>query len=76
MQGQRSFIKSPNGDMYLLLRDGILQINPISFELTLMAKAPTKITAGGAYLNGRIYFTGENRTRIFSFDISKGYIEN
>lgn len=59
MQGQRSFIKSPEGKIYLLLRKGILQVNPVKFKLTLLAKAPIKISAGGAYLNGRIYFVGK-----------------
>lgn len=76
MQGQRSFIKSPDGDIYLLLEKGILEINPNNFKLTLVAKSPTKITAGGAYYNGRIYFAGEDRTRIFSYDIARGYNEN
>ena len=66
-QGQRVFVKSPDGDIYLLLTNGIVQVHPNTFKLDFIAKAPTEITAGGAYLDGRIYFVGADRTTLYSY---------
>lgn len=68
-QGQRSFIKSPDGEIYLLLQKGVLKINQDSYKLTLLAKSPQNITGGGAYLNGRLYFTAGGRSHIYSYTL-------
>ena len=44
--------------MYMAFAKGIVRIAPESYEPTLVAKSPVTISAGGAYLDGRIYFAG------------------
>lgn len=55
-QGPRVFIRSQNGDFYLLIQNGILKINPTTFEPIRIVTTPVPITGGGDFLNGRIYF--------------------
>jgi hypothetical protein len=59
-QGPRAFVRDPKGSddhaTYALFRNGIVQIDPKSYELKLLAKPPVPIEAGGDYLDGRIYF--------------------
>lgn len=68
-QGQRIFIKSPNGIIYLLLKKGILKIKPDNFDLNLIAKSPVKILGGGAYLNNHLYFIGKGRSHLYSYSL-------
>jgi hypothetical protein len=69
-QGQRSFIKGANDEIYLLLQTGILQVNPDNLKITLLAEAPEIITGGGAYLNGRLYFISGGGAHVYSYDLS------
>lgn len=55
-QSPRIFVLGPKGKIYLLCVKGIVQIDPGSFKLTMIAESPTPISVGGDYLNGRIYF--------------------
>ena len=55
-QGPRPFVTSETGQTYLLLTKGIARIDPSSHAVTLQAKSPQPIEAGGDYLDGRIYF--------------------
>ena len=52
------FIPGPAGEMYMAFAQGIVRVAPDSYKLTLLAKSPATISAGGAYLDGRIYFAG------------------
>jgi len=52
----RIFIPGPNKEMFLLFKNGIVQVEPGSFKLTMKAESPVPILAGGDYLDGRIYF--------------------
>lgn len=55
-QSPRIFVFGPNGEVYLLFVNGIVRVEPGSFRMTLVAKSPVPINAGGDYLDGRIYF--------------------
>jgi len=55
-QGPRTFVHAPDGRIYMLFVEGIGRIEPGTFEITMLAKAPMKIGAGGDYYKGRIYF--------------------
>src|SRR5699024_618995 len=50
IQGQRSFVGGPDDHIYLLLRSGILSIDPKTYKLNLLAKSPEPIMGGGAFL--------------------------
>jgi hypothetical protein len=52
----RVFILGPNNEMYMLFKNGIVQVEPGSFKMTMKAKSPVPINTGGDYLDGRIYF--------------------
>lgn len=56
-QGPRIFVKGKNGAVYVLFRKGIAKVEPHSYKIVMLAKSPVTIDAGGAYLNGRIYFS-------------------
>jgi hypothetical protein len=55
-QSPRIFIRGPKKEMFLLFEKGIGQIDSGTFEITMLAKSPVPINAGGDYLDGRIYF--------------------
>lgn len=55
-QSPRIFVEGPDHEIYLLFVKGIVKVDPGSYKLTLLANYPLPITAGGAYLDGRIYF--------------------
>ncbi|MEO5998712.1 MAG: hypothetical protein ABIN89_18255 [Chitinophagaceae bacterium] len=55
-QSPRIFISGPKSELYLLFINGIVRVDPGSFRLTMVAKSPVPIHAGGDYLDGRIYF--------------------
>jgi len=52
----RVFIIGPNREMYLLFKNGIVQIESGSFKMIMKAESPVPIDTGGDYLDGRIYF--------------------
>jgi hypothetical protein len=55
-QSPRIFITGANNEIYLLVEKGIARVDPGSFKVTMVAKSPVPINAGGDYLDGRIYF--------------------
>lgn len=55
-QSPRIFISGPDKEIYLLFVRGIVKLEPGSFKLSMKAKSPLPINAGGDYLDGRIYF--------------------
>lgn len=55
-QGPRVLITGPNNSVYLLLEKGIAKVSPDGYKISLVAKSPAKIDAGGDYLNGYLYF--------------------
>jgi hypothetical protein len=60
-QGQRKILVSPDRRVYLLFRKGIAQADPDTFKLSWLARPPVSIDAGGAWLDGRIYFASGSR---------------
>lgn len=55
-QGPRLFIQPGDGTTYLLFKKGIAKVDPANHALTLVAKSPLPIEAGGDLVDGRIYF--------------------
>ncbi len=55
-QGPRAFVRTPQGETYLLLVHAILRIDPRTYRLRVMAESPVPISAGGDFYDGRIYF--------------------
>lgn len=68
-QGPRIFVRGENGTIYVLFVKGITRIEPTSHALTLLARSPVPIDAGGDYLNGRIYFASSSH--LYSYRIRK-----
>ncbi|MEA3402149.1 MAG: hypothetical protein U9R79_13010 [Armatimonadota bacterium] len=57
-QGPRVFVQVPDGRIFVLFVSGIAQLDPQTYELTMLAEAPDNLGNGGAYLDGRLYFSG------------------
>jgi hypothetical protein len=57
-QAPRVFVAGPAGATYMMLSRGVARVDPTTYEVKLIAKAPIEIDAGGVYLDGRIYFAG------------------
>ena len=56
-QSPRIFVEGPKGEMYILFADGsIVQVDSDTYKMTLVAKSPGPIKAGGDYSDGRIFF--------------------
>jgi hypothetical protein len=64
-QGPRVFVQSPDGRIFILLSKGIAQLNPQTYDITLLAESPVPISPGGTWLNGRIYFG--NSSHLYSW---------
>ena len=61
------FVVDPDGTTYILFVKGIGQIDPETYEVTLLAESPVPIGPGGDILNGRIYFG--SGSHVYSFII-------
>lgn len=57
----------PDGNIYALLREGIVRITPGSNQTVLLAKPPVTITAGGVLLDGQLYYAAN--TNVWSYRI-------
>ncbi len=68
-QGQRKLILSPAGDLYVLFRKGIAQVDPVTFKLSWLAMSPVSIDAGGDWVDGKIYFAAGSH--LYSYQITK-----
>jgi len=55
-QGPRVFVQAPDGRTFILFVKGIAEVNPETFDITMLAESPVPIGPGGDYLDGRIYF--------------------
>jgi hypothetical protein len=65
-QGSRAFVVGPNQAVYVLCSHGIARIEPKDWKIVILAKTPSRITAGGDYFEGRIYFAaGESHLQSF-----------
>ncbi len=59
-QGPRIFVKGAKGRIFIILQKGIAELNPSTYEIRLIGEAPQPIRAGGAYLDGAVYFVCES----------------
>ena len=66
-QSPRVFITGPDNKIYILFMKGIAVIDPGSYKIKLLGTSPVPITAGGDYLDGRIYFVGGSH--VYSFEV-------
>ncbi len=64
-QGPRTFVSDDNGNVYILFSDHIVAVRHDPLRLEKIATTPTPISAGGTWLNGRLYFA--SRSRLHSF---------
>ena len=67
-QGPRVFVRSPEGDVYILFETGIARIERESFTIEMCARSPVTISNGGDFLDGRIYFTSDSH--LYSWEIT------
>ena len=63
------FVLDGKGRFFILFVSGVAELDPASFKITLLAKSPVPINAGGDYLDGRIYFAGGSH--LYSYEIKK-----
>ncbi len=68
-QGPRIFVRDSQGATYILLRGGIARIDARTYEITLLVKSPVSISAGGDWLDGRIYFT--SGSHLYSYTLPR-----
>ena len=68
-QGPRVFVRGPKGETYILFVKGVARVEPKSYALTWLAESPVPVSAGGDYLDGRIYFA--SGSHIYSFKIKE-----
>jgi hypothetical protein len=66
-QGPRVFVTAPDGKIYMLFVQGIAIVDPETFAVTLLAKSPVPIAAGGDILDGRIYFS--SGSHVYSYAV-------
>ncbi len=68
-QGPRVFVRTPQGDVYMLFVKGIARVDPDTFEIRMEAVSPVPIGPGGACLGGRIYFG--NGSHLYSWQLPR-----
>ncbi len=56
-QGPRHLLSGPDNKIYILFQNSIAKVNPSNYKLSLLARSPVPIKAGGDILDGRIYFS-------------------
>jgi len=69
-QGPRTFLLSPEGQLYMLFEKSIAQVDLDTHKIKLLAKSPVKIGPGGDILNGRIYFG--SGSHLYSYQVPGG----
>jgi hypothetical protein len=68
-QGPRIFVKGAKGEVYALFVKGIARIEPGTYTLTMIARSPVPIDAGGDILDGRIYFA--SGSHLYSYELKE-----
>lgn len=66
-QGPRCFVRGPKDEVYMLFARGIGRVEPRTFRITLLARSPVRIQAGGDILEGFLYFI--SGPRVYSYRI-------
>jgi len=67
-QGPHIFITGSNS-IYMLYSGRIALIDPETYEICSLVTSPVPITAGGAFLDGRIYFG--SGSRLYSYHVDR-----
>lgn len=65
-QSPRIFVKDDKGQIYILFRNKIGIVNQEDFTIKTIADSPVPLTAGGTFLNGKIYFLSESHLCSFA----------
>lgn len=68
-QGPQIFVPTPDGRIYMLFGKGIVQLDPETYETTMVAEAPGNLGNGGAYVDGRLYFGGSHGAHLWSWEV-------
>ena len=69
-QGPRKILTDPHDNAtYLLLSQSIVQVEPKTYELTLVAESPVAANVGGDVHDGRIYFG--NASHLYSYELPR-----
>ncbi|MFO7946075.1 MAG: hypothetical protein R6V19_04590 [Armatimonadota bacterium] len=69
-QGPRIFVTTPDGRIFILFESGIAQLNPETYEVTMVVETPFGLGQGGAYLDGRLYFAaGAHGAYLYSWEV-------
>jgi hypothetical protein len=55
-QGPRVFAVGQDSAVYMLFIKGIARVEPGTYRVTMLARSPVTIDAGGDILDGRMYF--------------------
>ncbi|MFW6437840.1 MAG: hypothetical protein ACOCZ7_02395 [Armatimonadota bacterium] len=59
--------EGPDGHLYATMRNAIVRVTPGSFEHVKLADTPAPATAGGASVDGRLYYA--SGARVWSYEI-------
>jgi hypothetical protein len=59
--------RGPDGELYGIMSRAIVRIDPETLKHEKLAEAPTTITAGGAFVNGLLYFTAGSH--VWSYEV-------
>jgi len=68
-QAPRVFVQDPEGNLYMLFRKGIAQVDLETHAITMLAESPVPIGPGGTWHDGRIYFG--SGSHVYSYELSK-----
>ena len=60
-QAPRSMVLGPDGSIYMLFRQAILELTPGTFEHRKLADTPVTVSAGVVLHDGRLYFSSTSR---------------
>lgn len=69
-QCPRVFVSGPDQSVYVLFRGCIARLDTTTHKLSLVARSPVPIFAGGDYFDGRIYFI--NESHLCSYQLGAG----
>ena len=66
-QSPRAFVRGRGDAIYILFVKGIVRLDPVTFQITMLATSPMPISPGDDYLDGRIYFG--NGSHVYSYAV-------
>ena len=69
-QGPRVFVSGPGDSIYMLFIRAVARVDLSTFAIDLLADSPVPVAAGGAFLDGRIYFA--SGSHVCSYGVADG----